>query len=283
MNQIEIPRGLDKGFKPAKEYEKMFISPNWRLKAAMRPLKIEDDFGFNVIGRGFIFPKHQEAIEANGGAVRDFWYDWVVILTESFNHIDQIKKNCKKPILCEKPLIIKKEDMDFLDGVPELFTCLQLRYLDLNFEKSEFDKINIDIRTKRDKEYFESWKGNPEKSGGILLNIAIHYFDLLFHHFGFPEKMEVKCCKLTDRFAEGMFMSKTFQADWRFEMGEDIKEKRLFQVNKKKYDLSTKENLYVPLYRDLLADKGISWLDVKKLYQLIFHLQENVGENYTNF
>ena len=280
MRKLEIPKHIAKNFKPAKGFEHLFNRP--KVWTGIENNQELDKPRFNVIGRGFIFKKHQEAIEKINGDIADFWNDYVVILTPSDTHIDFIKKYSEKIILCEKPVVVKKEDLDYLDEVKDLFTCHQLRYLPLEIKKEDFNKINIDIRLKRDKEYFESWKGEPERSGGMLLNIAIHYFDLLFYHFGFPE-LKVKCCKLTDRLAEGRFMSKDFQCDWRFEIGEELKDKRLFEINKKKYDLSPKINLYILLYQDLLQGRGTKWQDVKKLYQLIFEIYEHTGENYFGF
>ncbi len=39
--------------------------------------------------------------------------------------------------------------------------------------------------------YQVSWKGQEDRSGGIALNIGVHFFDLLMWLFGAPEKSEV--------------------------------------------------------------------------------------------
>ena len=41
--------------------------------------------------------------------------------------------------------------------------------------------------TSRGKWYDYSWKGDPQKSGGIATNIGIHFFDLLMWLFGKPK------------------------------------------------------------------------------------------------
>jgi len=41
------------------------------------------------------------------------------------------------------------------------------------------DLIDLSYITSRGKWYFISWKGDPEKSGGIATNIGIHFFDML--------------------------------------------------------------------------------------------------------
>ena len=58
----------------------------------------------------------------------------------------------------------------------------------LNLRKSLKDNIfyecELNYNTPRGKWYDYSWKGNSEKSGGILYNIGIHLFDILIWIFG---------------------------------------------------------------------------------------------------
>ena len=44
--------------------------------------------------------------------------------------------------------------------------------------------MSLDYITSRGPWYDISWKGDEEKSGGILFNIGIHFFDMLIHIFG---------------------------------------------------------------------------------------------------
>jgi UDP-N-acetyl-2-amino-2-deoxyglucuronate dehydrogenase len=45
--------------------------------------------------------------------------------------------------------------------------------------------------TPRGQWYSHSWKGSEEKSGGVVMNIGIHFFDLLLWLFGPLERSEV--------------------------------------------------------------------------------------------
>ena len=45
-------------------------------------------------------------------------------------------------------------------------------------------KINLIYQTERYSNYFNTWKGNKKKSGGIILNIGVHFFDLMIWIFG---------------------------------------------------------------------------------------------------
>ena len=45
-------------------------------------------------------------------------------------------------------------------------------------------KVDLTYVTGRGLWYDHSWKGDIDKSGGIITNIGIHFFDLLIHLFG---------------------------------------------------------------------------------------------------
>ena len=45
--------------------------------------------------------------------------------------------------------------------------------------------------TRRGQWYHHSWKGNPNKSGTLAMNIGIHFFDMLLWIFGKMQSQEV--------------------------------------------------------------------------------------------
>lgn len=101
-------------------------------------------------------------------------------------------------VICEKPLVLKTADLDDLhmiarDTGRDIATILQLRLhpaiIDLKkrIEDGPADKIyDVDLSyvTSRGQWYHRSWKGVPEKSGGIAANIGVHFFDMLSFIFG---------------------------------------------------------------------------------------------------
>ena len=234
---------------------------------------------FFLIGNGFISRKHKEAIKAIGGKIARSKKeaDVVSVLTPNYLHFKQAKDAAenKKIVLVEKPLAISGEEVGKLAGIKNVFTCHQLRYLPFKFPKAALYKIKIDFKAKRDKEYFKSWKGDKKKSGGILFNLAVHYFDLLFWLFGNPKRY--RCCKLTDKLAEGRFYGKKYIADWRFELGENLENKRAFRINNRNYNLSSQENLHTKVYADLVNGKGVKASDVLKLFQIIEKIELSDG------
>ena len=91
-----------------------------------------------------------------------------------------------KLVLCEKPLTI----FDDYYGMEGVNVVLQLRYnplvkaLTINLPRNSH--VSIKVVTYREKTYWDSWKGDPERSGGILYNMGVHYIDLLIQLLGNP-------------------------------------------------------------------------------------------------
>jgi UDP-N-acetyl-2-amino-2-deoxyglucuronate dehydrogenase len=99
--------------------------------------------------------------------------------------------------ICEKPLVLKPSNLDYLqeleaEHVGSVHTILQLRVhprlLELRNILQKRNGRRYDVRltyiTSRGNWYRYSWKGDVEKSGGVAMNIGIHFFDLLLWLFG---------------------------------------------------------------------------------------------------
>jgi len=108
-------------------------------------------------------------------------------------------------VICEKPLVINPWNIDPLRELEEetgrrIFTVLQLRVhpklIELR-EKLQRERptkpheVVLTYITSRGSWYDVSWKGSPDKSGGIPTNIGIHFFDLLVWLFGGVESQSV--------------------------------------------------------------------------------------------
>ncbi|MBN1151105.1 Gfo/Idh/MocA family oxidoreductase [candidate division WOR-3 bacterium] len=107
--------------------------------------------------------------------------------------------------ICEKPLVLKPSNLDALEKLEEetgkkVNCILQLRVHEalLKLKKKLEDdrsgkrkEVILTYITSRGPWYNYSWKGDVEKSGGVVCNIGIHFFDLLLWFFGRPEKNEI--------------------------------------------------------------------------------------------
>jgi UDP-N-acetyl-2-amino-2-deoxyglucuronate dehydrogenase len=101
-------------------------------------------------------------------------------------------------VICEKPLVVKPWNLDALEQLERetgrrVWNVLQLRTHDkLAALRDRVSSEPVDRKheviltyvTARGLWYDVSWKGNVERSGGILANIGVHFFDLLLWIFG---------------------------------------------------------------------------------------------------
>lgn len=107
--------------------------------------------------------------------------------------------------ICEKPLVISPWNLDPLAELEaetgyRVYTTLQLRLhpslvalkrqLDGQANRRRAD-VTLTYITRRGNWYHISWKGREEQSGGLAMNIGVHFFDLLLWLFGPAEKSEL--------------------------------------------------------------------------------------------
>jgi UDP-N-acetyl-2-amino-2-deoxyglucuronate dehydrogenase len=101
-------------------------------------------------------------------------------------------------VICEKPLVPTPRQLDDLALVEResgrrVFNILQLRHHDAILKlrdkvahapvDTKFD-VELTYITSRGKWYFESWKGDQNKSFGVATNIGVHFYDMLHFVFG---------------------------------------------------------------------------------------------------
>ena len=126
--------------------------------------------------------------------------DYVAVCSPNYLHDAHIRFGLRigANVICEKPLVLNPWNIDGLTEIEKetgkkISTILQLRLhpaimaLREKIQKnSSGKKYEIDLRyiTSRGHWYHISWKGDPQKSGGIATNIGIHFFDMLIWIFG---------------------------------------------------------------------------------------------------
>ena len=179
-----------------------------RLVAAADPhdaVGILDRFSFDV--RFFTeferFDRHLEKLRRGPSADR---VDYVSICSPNYLHDAHIRLALRvgADAICEKPLVINPWNLDGLQEIEtetgrRVYTVLQLRlHPDLVALKAQLDAspskmhdVTLTYITGRGRWYNVSWKGSEERSGGVVTNIGIHFFDLLLWLFGGVEKSSV--------------------------------------------------------------------------------------------
>jgi len=150
------------------------------------------------------FDRHLEKLRRQGEGKG---IDYLTICTPNYLHDAHCRLALRLDInaICEKPLVVNPWNLDQLEALEEeskgrIYTVLQLRVhpeivkLKAAIEKESPTKpydVNITYITPRGPWYDVSWKGTPEKSGGIATNIGVHFFDLILWLFGEPRESKV--------------------------------------------------------------------------------------------
>lgn len=201
-----------------------------RLVAAVDPrdsVGILDQYSFDVRFFNEIerFDRHLEKLRRGPQAER---VQYVTILSPNYLH----DAHCRLALrvgadaICEKPLVINPWNLDQLAAIEEetgrhINTILQLRVhpallklkASLEKESNSFQhNVQLTYVTARGPWYHISWKGSIEKSGGVVTNIGIHFFDLLLWLFGPVD--EIRVYHADDRRLSGYIELERAQVRW---------------------------------------------------------------------
>jgi UDP-N-acetyl-2-amino-2-deoxyglucuronate dehydrogenase len=142
------------------------------------------------------FDRHLDKLRRSGNGKIDF----VSICSPNYLHDAHIRLALRNDThaICEKPLLLNPWNLKGLEEIEKdtgkkIYNVLQLRHhpsiiaLKEKFDAMPDDKIHdieLSYITSRGKWYFYSWKGDIKKSGGVVTNIGIHFFDMLSWIFG---------------------------------------------------------------------------------------------------
>lgn len=265
---------------------------------------------FALVGLGFVSTRHKQAIEVNNGEIvltcdidpsknADFT-DWIEMFrSDKFKEVDvvsicapnylhsvMIKEALvlDKRVLSEKPLTIfdDVEENENLDVVMQLRCNTKVEEL----KSSNFQgDIEICVKTYREQKYWDSWKGQPKKSGGLLYNMGVHYIDLLCHLLGEPIK--IRNSHYNGRnFAYGEIQFEKGTGKYHIEItNEPIEVVRKIKINGEEMDLEGATiplndsgqivNLHTEVYRKFLAGERVGVKEARKSIKLIEQLYAN--------
>jgi len=199
--------------------------------------------------------------------------------------------------ICEKPLVLNPWNLESLQRTEaqtgqSIFNILQLRLhpeiIKLKKFVSENDEkvydVDLTYITSRGPWYNISWKGNPEKSGGITSNIGIHFFDMLLWIFGRVENQSVYA--LNDKYASGFLQLKKANVRWFLSvdgnhLSQEVKEngltvERSLTIDNQSFDFSNGfEKLHVKSYENILSGNGFTTNDVADVIKLGYELRQS--------
>ena len=157
----------------------------------------------------YFTPDYKEFLEelkrSNSGESEKI--DYVSICTPNYLHYDHVCTALNNGIdaICEKPLVITPGNLNDLAELEaktgkRVCSIFQLRLhpsiiaLKKKFESQKNrEKVDLTLTymSRRGPWYHVSWKGDTKLSGGLAMNIGIHFFDTLIWLFGGVEHSEV--------------------------------------------------------------------------------------------
>jgi len=182
--------------------------------------------------------------------------DYVSICSPNYLHDAHIRLALRNSAhsICEKPLLLNPWNLQGLQDIEKetgknIYNILQLRHhpsiikLKEKFDALPDDKVHdieLTYITSRGKWYFYSWKGDIKKSGGVVTNIGIHFFDMLSWIFGKVESSTVHIAE--ENKAAGLLHLKKANVKWFLSLDSIDLPRRAVQEKK-------------PTYRSITIDK----------------------------
>jgi len=200
--------------------------------------------------------------------------------------------------ICEKPLVVNPWNLEQLVELEEeykrrVYTVLQLRLHPVARalkEKLQADPgakphdICLTYVTRRGQWYHHSWKGSEEKSGGLLMNIGIHFFDLLLWLFGQPVRSVVHQAS-PSRVAGYLDLDRA-SVRWLLSIDEadlpqEVRDKggyayRSLTIDGEELNLSEGfTDLHTAVYRDILSGGGFGIKDASPAIDLVHNVRHS--------
>jgi UDP-N-acetyl-2-amino-2-deoxyglucuronate dehydrogenase len=245
-----------------------------------------------------IFDRYIEKTRREGKKI-----DYVSICSPNYLHDAHIRFALRSGAnaICEKPLVINPWSLDALEQFEKesgkrVYNILQLRLhpalIDLKNkiskeQSSEKHKISLDYITFRGPWYQYSWKGDEGKSGGLVTNLGIHFFDMLGWIFGKVESYKI--ISADPRKVRGISELEKATVDWflsidKQDLPEDIRAQgktayRALMLDGKEIEFSEGfTDLHTRSYEEILAGRGFGIKDVRASVELAYNLRKEISK-----
>ena len=253
------------------------------------------------------FDRYLDKIKRKGTQI-----DYVSICSPNYLHDAHVRFALRigANVICEKPLVINPWNLDSLEEIEKeknkkINTILQLRLhpsiiklkkeID-NSSKNKIFNVNLTYITSRGKWYSVSWKGDTKKSGGLLINIGIHFFDLLLWLFG---KIETNYVYLNNKNkASGFLKFKKANVKWFLSIDKNdlllinknnnFRTYRSIKIDNKEIEFSDGfEDLHTKSYKNILNEKGFGINDIRPSIQIVSDIRNSeifkIKNNYYHY
>jgi len=238
------------------------------------------------------FDRHCEKLKRNGIPV-----DYVSVCSPNYLHDAHVRFGLRigADVICEKPVVLNPWNVEALADMEKetghkVYSIMQLRLhpamqqlkQQVQAHSGKRHKVNLQYITARGNWYQHSWKGNEEKSGGILSNIGIHFFDVLLWIFG--EVKSIRLDKLNTRQASGALELALADVEWNLSIDGQALPPEVQKVGGQTFRSLTIdgtavefsngfENLHTKSYEEVLNGNGFALPEVSKVTELIYNLR----------
>jgi UDP-N-acetyl-2-amino-2-deoxyglucuronate dehydrogenase len=162
--------------------------------------------------------------------------------------------------------------------------CLTIKVIKLKDKfknNKERQKVNLTYITSRGKWYDYSWKGDVYKSGGVVTNIGIHFFDMLIWIFGSVQDIKLTINK--NNKVGGELTLENADVKWFLSIDEnDLPETlnggqrtyRNITIGDEELEFSNGfTDLHTLVYQDILNGGGFSLNDARPSIELVHKIR----------
>tara|TARA_B100001093_G_scaffold464124_1_gene480756 strand:+ start:10713 stop:11651 length:939 start_codon:yes stop_codon:yes gene_type:complete len=205
---------------------------------------------------------------------------YVTICSPNYlHHIhSELAMNAGCDVICEKPICLTYEQIRTLKYKEaelghRVFCILQLRLHEevlklrqqvLQDKCDTFYNVDLEYITSRGSWYLASWKNDIRKSGGIMQNIGIHFFDMLIFVFG--AVIDKKIFYRSDKTAQGFLHLEKAKVRWTLSVDEkflpvssDARTFRNISINGRNFEMSKGfADLHMKSYQEILVGRGFN-------------------------
>lgn len=226
--------------------------------------------------------------------------DYLSICTPNYLHDTYIRMSLRSnaDAICEKPIVINPWNLDVIRELEaetghKVYTILQLRLHPTlvklkevleNQANRERADIILTYITQRGPWYDVSWKGSEAKSGGIAMNIGVHFFDLCLWMFGDLQDSIV-------HLAEPRRMAGVLELEWarvrwflsieREDLPKELLEKgqtayRSMLIDGEEIEFSTGfTDLHTEVYKNILEGRAARIEDARPSIEVVYNIRHS--------
>jgi UDP-N-acetyl-2-amino-2-deoxyglucuronate dehydrogenase len=200
--------------------------------------------------------------------------DYLIVCSPTYIHFRHIVKGLESgaDVIVEKPPLLSLKSLNTIvkneNKYKKKCHCIfQLRVnkkiinLKKKIDKQKNKKFNVEIfyNTFRGDWYFKSWKNDKKLSGGLAINIGIHFFDILLWIFGSVKLF--KLYKNTKNEAKGLLNFENATTKWYLSTKKLSKKSfddsfiRYMKVDGKKINFDKFNDLHYENYKKIIYEK----------------------------